>query len=141
MPTPTIGVLALQGDFEHGGFHLPGLRGRSFEVGREIGLTRERVRQIQVEALKRLREILEKQDFDLVITDLHMPKGGGQQLIEWCLKNKPRTKLLAISGEDLDVTLSALEIVETKGIPTLEKPFEMTQLETIIHGMMSNQFL
>lgn len=31
------------------------------EVGREIGLTRERVRQIQVEALKRLRLILEKQ--------------------------------------------------------------------------------
>jgi len=31
------------------------------EVGREIGLTRERVRQIQVEALKRLRTILEKQ--------------------------------------------------------------------------------
>ncbi|CAA0101362.1 RNA polymerase sigma factor RpoS [BD1-7 clade bacterium] len=30
------------------------------EVGREIGLTRERVRQIQVEALKRLRDILEK---------------------------------------------------------------------------------
>ncbi|NVK00039.1 MAG: RNA polymerase sigma factor RpoS, partial [Oceanospirillaceae bacterium] len=30
------------------------------EVGREIGLTRERVRQIQVEALKRLREILEE---------------------------------------------------------------------------------
>lgn len=31
------------------------------EVGKEIGLTRERVRQIQVEALKRLRCILEKQ--------------------------------------------------------------------------------
>jgi RNA polymerase nonessential primary-like sigma factor len=31
------------------------------EVGREIGLTRERVRQIQVEALKRLRDILETQ--------------------------------------------------------------------------------
>ena len=31
------------------------------EVGREIGLTRERVRQIQVEALKRLRVILEQQ--------------------------------------------------------------------------------
>lgn len=31
------------------------------EVGKEIGLTRERVRQIQVEALKRLREILERQ--------------------------------------------------------------------------------
>ncbi|MFI8479689.1 RNA polymerase sigma factor RpoS [Pseudomonas sp. NPDC078700] len=41
-----------------------GLRGHENctleEVGQEIGLTRERVRQIQVEALKRLREILEK---------------------------------------------------------------------------------
>lgn len=31
------------------------------QVGREIGLTRERVRQIQVEALKRLRDIMERQ--------------------------------------------------------------------------------
>lgn len=34
------------------------------EVGRAIGLTRERVRQIQVEALRRLREILERQGLD-----------------------------------------------------------------------------
>jgi len=41
-----------------------GLRGHEAstleEVGQEIGLTRERVRQIQVEALRRLREILER---------------------------------------------------------------------------------
>jgi len=36
------------------------------EVGREIGLTRERVRQIQVEALRRLRDILEKQGLNAV---------------------------------------------------------------------------
>ncbi|AQQ69403.1 RNA polymerase sigma factor RpoS [Microbulbifer agarilyticus] len=34
------------------------------EVGREIGLTRERVRQIQVDALKRLREVMESQGLD-----------------------------------------------------------------------------
>ncbi|WP_461482189.1 RNA polymerase sigma factor RpoS [Porticoccus sp.] len=34
------------------------------EVGHEIGLTRERVRQIQVEALRRLRAILKKQGLD-----------------------------------------------------------------------------
>jgi RNA polymerase nonessential primary-like sigma factor len=33
------------------------------EVGREIGVTRERVRQIQMDALKRLREILESEGF------------------------------------------------------------------------------
>ena len=45
-----------------------GLRGHETstleEVGREIGLTRERVRQIQVEALKRLRSIMEEQGLD-----------------------------------------------------------------------------
>lgn len=41
------------------------------EVGREIGLTRERVRQIQVEALKTLRDVLEKHGLssDLVFED------------------------------------------------------------------------
>ncbi len=43
-------------------FGLAGFEGATLEeVGREIGLTRERVRQIQVEALRRLREILERQ--------------------------------------------------------------------------------
>lgn len=37
------------------GYHLSTLE----EVGQEIGLTRERVRQIQVEALKKLRDIIE----------------------------------------------------------------------------------
>ena len=43
-------------------FGLRGYEASTLEdVGREIGLTRERVRQIQVEALRRLREILEKE--------------------------------------------------------------------------------
>ena len=45
-----------------------GLRGHETstleEVGHEIGLTRERVRQIQVEALKRLKDIMESQGLD-----------------------------------------------------------------------------
>lgn len=35
------------------------------EVGAELGVTRERVRQIQMEALKRLREILERDGFSM----------------------------------------------------------------------------
>ncbi len=35
------------------------------EVGNEIGVTRERVRQIQIEALKRLRQILEREGFSM----------------------------------------------------------------------------
>jgi RNA polymerase nonessential primary-like sigma factor len=46
-------------------FGLRGYEASTLEnVGAEIGLTRERVRQIQVEALKRLREIMESQGLD-----------------------------------------------------------------------------
>ncbi len=38
---------------------------RPWKVGREINLTRERVRQIQVEGLRRLREILVKQGLNM----------------------------------------------------------------------------
>jgi len=42
-------------------FGLRGYQPTTLEdVGREIGLTRERVRQIQVDALKRLRATLER---------------------------------------------------------------------------------
>ena len=46
-----------------------GLHGRDVatleEIGNELGVTRERVRQIQIEAIKRLRQILEREGFSL----------------------------------------------------------------------------
>ena len=46
-----------------------GLRGRESatleEVGNELGVTRERVRQIQIEALRRLRQIMEREGFSI----------------------------------------------------------------------------
>lgn len=48
-------------------FGLLGYEAATLEdVGREIGLTRERVRQIQVEGLRRLREILQTQGLNIV---------------------------------------------------------------------------
>ncbi len=35
------------------------------EIGNELGVTRERVRQIQIEAIKRLRQILQREGFSL----------------------------------------------------------------------------
>ncbi|MEJ2179691.1 MAG: RNA polymerase sigma factor RpoS [Gammaproteobacteria bacterium] len=49
--------------------HRFGLHGREVatleEVGNELGVTRERVRQIQLEALKRLREIMEREGYSV----------------------------------------------------------------------------
>ena len=47
-------------------FGLMGYEAETLEnVGLEIGLTRERVRQIQVEGLKRLRDILSHQNLSI----------------------------------------------------------------------------
>lgn len=47
-------------------FGLRGYESATLEdVGREVGLTRERVRQIQIEALEKLRKMLEKEGLDL----------------------------------------------------------------------------
>jgi RNA polymerase nonessential primary-like sigma factor len=47
-------------------FGLHGREGATLEeVGNELGVTRERVRQIQIEALRRLREILEREGFSI----------------------------------------------------------------------------
>jgi len=49
--------------------HRFGLYGREIatleQVGKEIGVTRERVRQIQIEALRRLRQIMERDGFSI----------------------------------------------------------------------------
>ena len=38
--------------------------------------------------------ILTAGSFDLLITDMYMSDGGGQQLVSWCSENKPELKIL-----------------------------------------------
>lgn len=84
--------------------------------------------------------ILNAGTFDLLITDMYMTDGGGQQLVVWCKENNPKIKILGISGEGLDHVISALDIVEDQGYPTMVKPFKIAELVDVIKGMMNNQF-
>ena len=84
--------------------------------------------------------ILSDQQFtiDLVVSDLYMDEGGGQQLIKWLKENRPALKVLAISGEDKESFMSALDLVGHEGIPTMEKPFLVSQLAEVVRGMLSS---
>lgn len=86
-------------------------------------------------------EILQDNSFDLLITDLYMENGGGQQLINWCKEHRSSLKVLAVSGEKLDHIISALEVVGDGGIPTMAKPFSLAKLLEVVQGMLNNQFL
>ncbi|MCM8542339.1 MAG: response regulator [Lentisphaeraceae bacterium] len=84
--------------------------------------------------------LLNAGSFDLLITDMYMIDGGGQQLVDWCGVNKPNLKILGISGECLDHVITALDIVGDKGHPTMAKPFKITELVDVIKGILNNQF-
>ncbi len=85
-------------------------------------------------------EILREYPANLVVTDMYMDNGGGQQLINWCQQNCPKLKILGMSGVNLNHAITALDFVEDLGYPTLTKPFSIIDFSNIVKGMLHNQF-
>ncbi len=55
-------------------------------------------------------EVLEKEDFDVVVTDIKMPIVTGIELAGWIYENKPETKVIILSGySDFEYARKALE--------------------------------
>ena len=66
---------------------------------------------------------LERERFDLVITDLHMPIMDGAALLEWVKLRLPTTKVMIITG-DQDVALKS-QVLKDGADNYLEKPFSI----------------
>jgi CheY-like chemotaxis protein len=66
---------------------------------------------------------LSNESFDMVVTDLHIPKKDGGRLVQEILRNTPNTPILVITG-DLDSYKT--DISMHKNLSVLEKPFDLT---------------
>jgi YesN/AraC family two-component response regulator len=76
------------------------------------------------------------QGFDLVITDLLIPKLSGISLISIIKKRFPYTPIIAISGWGEYPGEFALESQADK---VLSKPFELSELEKSINDIISSK--
>ncbi len=78
-------------------------------------------------------ERLSTQDYDLVITDIEMPRVSGIELIQWIRHNRPDTPVIILSGigPDIPPELIGLPI---KGV--LEKGVSLEQLEEMIRKVL-----
>lgn len=79
-------------------------------------------------------ELLAKQNFDLIVTDIVMPSGDGLELIEDVKRVQPKAKILAMSGGGSLYSANAcLEAAVQSGTDAaLQKPFSpQALLETI----------
>ena len=59
---------------------------------------------------RQARQMLEKEDFDVVVTDIKMPLMTGIELAQWIHENRPELTVVILSGySDFEYTRKALE--------------------------------
>lgn len=83
------------------------------------------------EAIDRLTE----RSFDLVITDLKMPRVPGDEVVKYIQANRPGTPVIIISG--YSTLYAASQSVNHGAIAFLSKPFSITDLTRTVDEALS----
>jgi len=78
----------------------------------------------------------DQQGFDLVITDIVMPKISGMGLISIIKKKFPDTPVIAITGWG---EYPGAFATESQADKVLSKPFELSELDKAIHQLISSK--
>lgn len=73
-----------------------------------------------------------KRPFDLIICDVRMPMLSGPEFFDWIKERRPELahRLLFASGDVFDPAVAGF--LQECGAPTIEKPFELTELSRVI---------
>jgi FixJ family two-component response regulator/DNA-binding transcriptional ArsR family regulator len=75
-------------------------------------------------------EALESEEFDLVFTDLKMPRHGGLELLEAVRTRWPRTPAVMITG--FATVDSAVEAMKLGAFDYIRKPFRIEQIQSVL---------
>ena len=78
----------------------------------------------------------DQQGFDLVITDIVMPKLSGMSLISIIKKKSPDTPVIAITGWG---EYPGVFATESNADKVLSKPFELSELDKAINELISSK--
>ena len=82
------------------------------------------------------RERLIERDYDLIITDLKMPRAGGRELYEEIVERRPELAGRFIFATGDVVSTEAREFFRRTGRPCLEKPFDVADLRRLVRSML-----
>lgn len=84
-------------------------------------------------------KLLEKDDYDLVICDIKMPKMTGDELLQKTLKEKPDTTFVMISGHaDID---TAVQCLKDGAYDFISKPIDINRLITSVKNALDKKSL
>jgi ATP-dependent Lon protease len=74
--------------------------------------------------------------FDLIITDMKMPRVSGEELVRFVHQHDPSSKVIVISG--YSTLFSASQSVDSGANAFLSKPFSIKQLMQTVHSVLAN---
>lgn len=84
-------------------------------------------------------ECIQKQGFDIVVTDILMPDKDGVEVITELSKKETRPKIIAISGGGRIDATNYLEMAKKFGVEEiLHKPFSVNELVTKLEALTIN---
>jgi CheY-like chemotaxis protein len=83
---------------------------------------------------KRAIDMLRKQTFDVVISDILMPEKDGLEVIMYLQRESPMTKCIAISSPSNRVFLQSAQLLGATRV--VEKPFSVTDIEAALRDIL-----
>lgn len=80
--------------------------------------------------IKSAQDILKKESYDIVITDLVMPDGGGIGLLEFCKELDPHLPVIILTGYGTIKT--AVEALKKGAFDYVTKPYNIDEIDLLI---------
>lgn len=85
------------------------------------------------------KNLLEHEDFDLVITDLQMPEMDGLQLLKWIRAHDPSVVVIMITAfATVDTAVRALKV---GAFDYITKPFDLDEMKNVISKAVATRAL
>jgi CheY-like chemotaxis protein len=81
-------------------------------------------------------DMLRKQSFDVVISDILMPEKDGLEVIMYLQRESPMTKCIAISSPSNRVFLQSAQLLGATRV--VEKPFTVSEMETAVREILQS---
>ena len=96
----------------------------------EIFLRREGYRPTLVKDAYEAIATMSEKSFDIVLTDLRMPKGSGMDVLKWVTDNEANTLVLMMTA--FATTENALEAMKGGAYDYIIKPFKVDELKLVL---------
>ena len=105
----------------------------------EIMLRKEQYDVSTAEDGEKAQEVLKKKNFDLIISDLQMPKVSGIELLKHVKNNYPDTVFMMITA--FGSTESAVEAMKLGAYDYLTKPFNIDEVRILLSNALRSKNL